>query len=89
MLTVLCQPNCHHLQPMSNCRQSATKYTSRLGPLVLVVVNNLHHNGWLDQNIQQRLEAAEEIQVRVSIKYHYQVKVEGGVRLHHRARTLT
>ena len=74
---------------MSNCRQSATKYTSRLGPLVLVVVNNLHHNGWLDQNIQQRLEAAEEIQVTVSIKYHYQVKVEGGVRLHHRARTLT
>ena len=40
MLTVLCQPHCHHLQPTSNCRQSATKYTSRPGPGGRLMLNN-------------------------------------------------
>ena len=46
MLTVLCQPHCHHLQPTSNCRQSATKYTSRAqawpSPGGRLILNNFH-----------------------------------------------
>ena len=114
MLTVLCQPHCHHLQQTDNCRQSATKYTStaqprpgwscwwptdpqqfpyweftwRCGSSDQIYIHWWppspdHHHHHPQSEVENKFWSHREPS-RANIKYHYQVKVVGGVRLHQR-----